>query len=168
MAKETRISRAFTVLKTGKRITRAKLADAIGSSELMCQSFVRFLNEYNIDVTVEREGRRDTHYTLIDVQKMKEVVERGGRLDRRAALTNTTPRAARAASKSTSTKGAGKSDKKSKTKADNSHLNTAPLFDNKRDTPATKEKPVILDKTLDTGYSDREMNDIRESLGITI
>jgi len=184
MAKQTQLSKVYQALKSGKRTTREAVAKSLGVNPSGTQTFLKNLVRLGLKIDVEMDGRSHTHYTLIDVKQMGDMVAAGTRLSR-AAITAPAQVAAKKDAKPASAKTAGKVEKRVtkepktvktvkgvKGKAiTNKELDTSPLFADKRDTPATElaenKKAAVLDADMSiTEITEREFDDIKESLGI--
>jgi len=172
MAKQTRLHKTFSALRSGKVVTRDALAKQIGLSGSATQTHIKWLQVHGINVEVEREGRSDKNYRLIDIDKLKVACDNGGRLTGGAKVS--VPKAIKSAvGKQLSAKQAGKQTKRVpkvvKGKIAQNHLDDAPgVFD---DRPASerKGKVSVLDKDLDIAHvTEREFNDIKSMLGIDL
>lgn len=171
MAKQTRLHKTFSALRSGKVIKRDDLAKQIGLSGSATQTHIKWLEAHGIRVNVVREGRSDQTYQLVDVDKLKAACDNGGRL---TGAKVSVPKAVIAASpKGLSAKQSGKAAKRVpkvvKEKLAQTHLDDAPgVFD---DRPASerKGKVAVLDKDLDIAHvTEREFNDIKSMLGIDL
>jgi len=170
MAKQTRLHKTFSALRSGKVIKREDLAKAIGLSNSAVQTHVKWLEAHGVQVAVVREGRTDQTYRLVDIDKHKTACDTGGRL---TGAKVSVPKAvvAKASAKGLSAKQSGKASKHVpkavKQKIAQDHLTAVPgVFD---DRPASerKGKASILDKDLDIAQvTEREFNDIKSMLGI--
>jgi predicted ArsR family transcriptional regulator len=172
MAKQTRLHKTFSALRSGKVIKRDDLAKQIGLSNSATQTHIKWLEAHGITVNVVREGRTDQTYQLVDVDKLKAACDNGGRLTG-AKVSVPKVVVAKTTAKGLSAKQSGKASKHVpkavKQKIAQNHLDAAPgVFD---DRPASerKGKASILDKDLDIAQvTEREFNDIKSMLGIDL
>ena len=171
----TKVTRLFSLMKSGKEVSRSTIADHFGHSEARAQVFMRYIAERGIPVKPSKvEGRAHLYFICTDVSKFKDIVENGGRM-RDPAKTGQAPVKSKPAKsdKPLSAKQAGKASKHVpkavKQKIAQTHLDDAPgVFD---DRPASerKGKVSILDKDMAiANLNEREFNDIKSMLGIDL
>jgi predicted ArsR family transcriptional regulator len=173
MAKQTRLHKTFSALRSGKVVKREDLAKAIGLSNSATQTHIKWLETHGVRVNVVRDGRTDQTYQLVDIEKLKVACDNGGRLTGAKVSVPKAVAVKAPAGKQLSAKQAGKATKHVpkavKQKIAQNHLDDAPgVFD---DRPASerKGKASILDKDLDIAHvTEREFNDIKSMLGIDL